>query len=245
VICATELERAAIGRLYAANADKITVIPLGVDIEQFRPGSKDVARAELGLEDEHVILFVGRIEPLKGVDILINAAAIIESDVDCTVLIVGGDTSSRAQVEKLRSLAREKGIEKRVTFVGAVDHEKLPLYYNAADVCVVPSHYESFGLVAVEAMASGLPVVASRVGGMTDTVKHGETGYLIPWLCPEPFAERIELLLENEPLRRNLGEAGRLAIDRYRWENVAGAILDLYNELTGASNELLPAGTAG
>jgi D-inositol-3-phosphate glycosyltransferase len=245
VICATELERAAIGRLYAANADKITVIPLGVDLERFRPGGKDVARTELGLEDERVILFVGRIEPLKGVDILINAAAIIESDIDCTVLIVGGDTSSRAQVEKLRSLAREKGIEQRVAFVGAVDHEKLPLYYNAADVCVVPSHYESFGLVAIEAMASGVPVVASRVGGLTDTVKHGETGYLIPWLCPEPFAERIELLLENEPLRRNLGEAARLAVDRYRWENVAGAILAVYNELTGESTGLLPAGTTG
>jgi D-inositol-3-phosphate glycosyltransferase len=244
VICATEIERAAIGRLYAADADKITVIPLGVDVERFRPAGKDIARAALGLEDERVILFVGRIEPLKGVDILINAAAIIESDVDCTVLIVGGDSSSKAQVEKLRSLAREKGIEHRVAFVGAVDHEKLPLYYNAADVCVVPSHYESFGLVAIEAMASGVPVVASRVGGLTDTVKHGETGYLIPWLCPEPFAERIELLLENEPLRRNLGEAAREAVGRYRWENVAGAVLAVYNELTGRSSDLMPAETS-
>jgi glycosyltransferase involved in cell wall biosynthesis len=94
-------------------------------------------------------------------------------------------------------------------------------------------------------MASGVPVVASRVGGLMDTVKHGETGYLIPWLCPEPFAERIELLLENEPLRRNLGEAARLAVDRYRWENVAAAVLSVYNELTGESSDLLPAGTAG
>jgi D-inositol-3-phosphate glycosyltransferase len=119
-----------------------------------------------------------------------------------------------------------------VAFVGAVDHDKLPLFYNAADVCVVPSHYESFGLVAVEAMASGVPVVASRVGGLAGTVKDGETGYLIPWLCPEPFAERIELLLENEPLRHNLGSAAREAMTRYRWENVAAAVLTLYTALT-------------
>jgi D-inositol-3-phosphate glycosyltransferase len=206
--------------------------------------AKDEARAALGLQDERIVLFVGRIEPLKGVDILINAAASIDSDIDCTVLIVGGDESSHVQVERLRELARRRGIEERVAFVGAVGHETLPLYYSAADVCVVPSHYESFGLVAVEAMASGTPVVASRVGGLTGTVRDGETGYLIPWLCPEPFAERIELLLENEPLRRNLGEAAREAVGRYRWESVAGAVLDLYSTLTGRP-ALAAGGVAG
>jgi D-inositol-3-phosphate glycosyltransferase len=97
---------------------------------------------------------------------------------------------------------------------------------------VVPSHYESFGLVAVEAMACGVPVVASRVGGLTGTVKDGETGYLVPWLCPEPFAERMEMLLENESLRRNLGEAAREAVTRYRWENVASRVLQLYDSLS-------------
>jgi D-inositol-3-phosphate glycosyltransferase len=232
VICATEAERTLLRQLYAADAAKIAVIPLGVDLDRFRPGDQEAARTALGLEDERIILFVGRIEPLKGVDILINAAAILESDVDCSVLIVGGDETSRAQVARLRGLARRRGIEHRIAFVGAIDHERLPLYYNAADVCVVPSHYESFGLVAVEAMASGLPVVASRVGGLMGTVRDGETGYLIPWLCPEPFAERIELLLDNEPLRRNLGEAAREAVGRYRWENVAAAVLSLYEDLT-------------
>ncbi|HLF72386.1 MAG TPA: glycosyltransferase [Dehalococcoidia bacterium] len=243
VVCATDQERSLVRQLYAADDAKISVIPLGVDMERFQPTDKDVARASLGLaEGQRIVLFVGRIEPLKGVDILINAAAMLESDVDCSVLIVGGDESSTSQVASLRDLARERGIEGRVSFVGAVDHETLPLYYNAADVCVVPSHYESFGLVAVEAMASGVPVVASRVGGLTGTVRDGETGYLIPWLCPEPFAERIELLLENEPLRRNLGEAARDAVGRYRWENVATSVLDLYNALLGRS-ELLPTGT--
>jgi D-inositol-3-phosphate glycosyltransferase len=233
VICATELERTALRQLYDADPAKVTVIPLGVDLDLFRPASKEAARAELGLSgDQRIVLFVGRIEPLKGVDILINAAAMLESDTDCSVMVVGGDDTARTQVARLRELARAKGIEGRVSFVGAVDHERLPLYYNAADVCVVPSHYESFGLVAVEAMASGVPVVASRVGGLTGTVRDGETGYLIPWLCPEPFAERIELLLDNDSLRRNLGEAAREEVGRYRWENVTGAMLGLYRELT-------------
>jgi D-inositol-3-phosphate glycosyltransferase len=248
VICATEQERAFLRQLYGADVAKVSVIPLGVDMDRFRPAAKQAARETLGLKDERIVLFVGRIEPLKGVDILINAAAMLESDVDCSVLIVGGDEASQPEVEALQGLARQRGIEHRVAFVGAVDHEKLPLYYNAADVCVVPSHYESFGLVAVEAMASGVPVVASRVGGLTGTVKDGETGYLIPWLCPEPFAERIELLLDNEPLRQNLGEAAREAVARYRWENVAEAVLQVYNDLLDGASDvdpgLLPTGTS-
>ncbi len=241
VICATEAEAKLLRQLYAAAADKIAVIPLGVDLDRFHPSDKDAARAALGLRDERIVLFVGRIEPLKGVDILINAAALLESDVDCSVIIVGGDEASKSQVKRLQGLARARGIEHRVAFVGAVDHETLPLYYNAADVCVVPSHYESFGLVAVEAMASGLPVVASRVGGLAGTVKDGETGYLIPWLCPEPFAERIELLLDNEPLRQNLGESAREAVGRFRWEYVAEAILALYESVTSSPKELAAA----
>jgi D-inositol-3-phosphate glycosyltransferase len=231
IICATEHEKSMLVHFYNAEPDKISVVPLGVDVERFRPLDKEAARRELGFEDEKIVLFVGRIEPLKGVDILINAAAMLESDVECSVLIVGGDESSKARVDELQHLASGLGIGHRVAFVGAVDHDKLPLFYNAADVCVVPSHYESFGLVAVEAMACGVPVVASRVGGLTGTVKDGETGYLIPWLCPEPFAERIEMLLENENLRRSLGEVARDAVSRYGWDKVAERVLEVYAAL--------------
>ena len=241
IVCATEQERASIRLLYGADPEKITVIPLGVDMDRFRPAAKADARERLGLGDERIVLFVGRLEPLKGVDILIGAASLLDSDVECSVLIVGGDETSNQQVQELQGLASNLGVGDRVAFVGAVDHDLLPLYYNAADVCVVPSHYESFGLVAVEAMASGLPVVASRVGGLMGTVKDGETGYLIPWLCPEPFAERIELLLDNEPLRLSLGEAAREAVSRYRWENVAGAVLEVYEALIGGAASLQPA----
>ncbi len=243
VVCATEHEKSLLVHLYYADPQKIAVVPLGVDLERFRPIDQAQARKQLGFKDERIVLFVGRIEPLKGVDILINAAAMLESDVECSVLIVGGDETTAGSVDELRSLASNLGIGHRVAFVGAVDHEKLPLFYNAADVCVVPSHYESFGLVAVEAMACGVPVVASRVGGMARTVRDGETGYLIPWLCPEPFAERIEMLLENESLRRSLGEAARDAVARYRWDTVAAGVLDVYRDILGATAELLPTGT--
>jgi D-inositol-3-phosphate glycosyltransferase len=231
IICATEAERTSIQVLYGADPAKVKVIPLGVDLDRFRPQDRQAARNALGLEDERIVLFVGRIEPLKGIDILINAAAMLDRDVDCSVLIVGGDESTHTQVARLQELAKQRGVSHRISFIDAVDHDKLPLYYSAADICVVPSHYESFGLVAVEAMASGLPVIASRVGGLIGTVKDGETGYLVPWLCPEPFAERIELLLDNEPLRRNLGAAAREEVARYRWENVAADVLAVYESL--------------
>ena len=142
----------------------------------------------------------------------------------------------------LQELASDLGIGERVCFLGAVDHEQLPLYYNAADVCVVPSYYESFGLVALEAMACGTPVVASRVGGLTGTVRDGETGYLISWRCPEPFAERLELLLGNDALRRRFGEAAREVVQRFGWSSIADAVESLYRELLGKSEAKVASG---
>ena len=233
VVVATRDEQQLLVRLYGANADSIAVVPCGVNLDLFRPIAKEDARRQLGLsDDDRILLFVGRIEPLKGVDILLGAAAQLEGESDCFVLVVGGDSSDRdGEVAHLRGLAAELGIAERVSFLGAVDHERLPLFYSAADICVMPSFYESFGLVALEAMACGTPVVASRVGGLAGTVRDSETGYLIPWRCPEPFAERLELLLGNEELRRAFGLAARKAVERFRWGNVAEAMLGLYREL--------------
>ncbi|MDP3768677.1 MAG: glycosyltransferase, partial [Dehalococcoidia bacterium] len=220
-----------------------SVVPCGVNLDLFQPVAKDQARRQLGLrDDDRILLFVGRIEPLKGVDILLGAAAQVQAESDCFVLVIGGDSSARdGEMAHLRDLASQLGIAERVSFLGAVDHERLPIFYSAADVCVVPSFYESFGLVALEAMACGTPVVASRVGGLAGTVRDGETGYLIPWRCPEPFAERLELLLGNDELRRAFGRSGREAVKRYRWGNVAEAVLAIYRELI---EHVSPRGTA-
>ena len=245
IVVASEHERQLLASLYGVDSGRVSVVPCGVDLDLFTPMDKEVARRRLRLRDgERIILFVGRIEPLKGIDVLIGAAAQLHDDENFRVLIVGGDSRTAAEVAQLRSLAARLGVDHHIAFVGAVAHEDLPLYYNAADVCVVPSYYESFGMVAVESMACGTPVVASRVGGLASTVRDGETGYLISWRCPEPFAERLELLLGNDELRASFGRAAREAVERFRWANVADAVSSLYARLVegpSASVDAIPA----
>lgn len=232
IICAGEGEARMLTELYRAQRSRISVIPCGVDIDHFRPLDRAEARARIGLDsDEPMILFVGRIEPLKGIDVLIRAASFIEGPF--RVLVVGGDEKDSRRKRELLRLARELGVADRITWIEAAAHDDLPYYYNAADVCAVPSYYESFGLVALEAMACGVPVVASRVGGLKETVQDGRTGYLVPWRCPEPFAERLDLLLTNEPLRRSLGREARLVAENYRWSEVAERVEGVYHELVG------------
>jgi D-inositol-3-phosphate glycosyltransferase len=230
IVCASEGEKSMLVEHCGASPEQVSVVPCGVDTLRFRPMKKERVRCKLGLpEDEAVVLYVGRIEHLKGIDILIQAAARLETPV--RLLVVGGDSKDSERKETLVELASELGVEDRVTFLEAVPHADLPMYYNAADVCVVPSYYESFGLVALESMACGVPVVASRVGGLRETVIDGRTGYLVPWRCPEPFAERLELLLSNEALRRKLGREARAAAERFRWSEVAARVEDVYHEL--------------
>jgi len=232
IIVASEHERALLSSLYGVDPARVRVVPCGVDLDLFTPMDKEVARRRLQLRDgERIILFVGRIEPLKGIDVLIGAAAQLHENENFRVLIVGGDARAADEVAQLRSLAERLGVDHHIAFVGAVEHHELPLYYNAADVCVVPSYYESFGLVAIESMACGTPVVASRVGGLASTVRHGETGYLVSWRCPEPFAERLELLLDNDELRASFGRAAREAVERFRWANVTDAVASVYDDL--------------
>jgi D-inositol-3-phosphate glycosyltransferase len=232
IVVASSHEKHLLSALYGADPAKIAEVPCGVNLDLFTPIEKEVARQRLGLADgERIILFVGRIEPLKGVDILIGAAAQLHENENFRVLIVGGDDRAEQNLAELRAQAETLDVDHHIEFVGSVPHSQLPLYYNAADVCVVPSFYESFGLVAVESMACGTPVVASRVGGLASTILDGETGYLISWRCPEPFAERLELLLDNDELRASFGRAAREAVERFRWANVGDAVSALYESL--------------
>lgn len=231
VVASTVHERQLLRQLYRVAPERVAVVPLGVDLEEFRPRDSGTARESLGLAQAgRVLLAVGRIEPLKGFDILIRAVAQMTLSEPVTLLIVGGDERASAEFERLRAVAHEVGVADRVRFVGSVPHEQLPVYYNAADVVCVPSFYESFGLVALEAMASGVPVVASRVGGLVATVRDGRTGYLVPWRCPEPFAEKLDLLLRNEPLRQSLGRAAREAMAAFGWDRVTAELRAVYEE---------------
>ena len=229
IVAATEHERQLLRQVYGVPAQRVEVIPLGVDREHFRPREQADARAALGLDPEaRILLAVGRIEALKGLDILIAALAEMTLRERVELLIVGGDERAEGELRRLRRIAATLGVGDRVRFVGSVPHEGLDVYYNAADVVVMPSFYESFGLVAVEAMASGVPVVASRVGGLTSTVADGRTGYLVPWRCPGPFAEKLDLLLENDSLRRSLGAAASESMRGYEWGAVAERLAVLY-----------------
>ena len=232
IVAATEHERWLLEQVYAVPRQRVTVIPLGVHRERFRPRDQATARARLGLEaDARILLSVGRIEPLKGLDILIESLSEMTERERLLLLIVGGDDRAERELARLRAVADAAGVADLVRFVGAVPHGQVEAYYNAADVVVMPSFYESFGLVAVEAMASGVPVVASRVGGLTSTVADGRSGYLIPWRCPGPFAEKLDLLLGNESLRRALGATASESMQVYEWSSVAARLLDLYATL--------------
>ncbi|MDP8923842.1 MAG: glycosyltransferase [Chloroflexota bacterium] len=237
IIAATKVDREHMVQGYDADPRRISIVPGGVDLELFRPGPWAAARAALGLGSEPTLLFVGRIQRLKGIDVLIRAAHLLgEAAGPPRVLIVGG--AGRGASEEARELARLRalvdalGMADRVRFVGAVDQARLPLYYRAADVTVMPSTYESFGLVAVESMACGTPVVASRVGGLATILRDGENGMLVPWRDPRLFADKIGAILADPALADELSRGALATAARYGWSAVAERTLAIYDCVT-------------
>ena len=231
IIASSVHEKEAMVRLYDAPGNRIEVVPCGVDLSLFRPLDIEESRKKLGLNGEKVIVFVGRIEPIKGVELLLQSAAIMERKDSLKVLVIGGDVNREGEVKRLKQLACELGIDNIMEFVGIVDQRLLPLYYSAADVCVVPSYYESFGLVALEALACGTPVVASRVGGLPQVVQHGRTGYLLSWRCAEPFADSMEVILSSKGLQKAMSLAARKRAEGMGWQRVAEETRRLYDSL--------------
>ena len=235
IIAFSPHERDAMARLYAADANKITLVPCGVDLEVFRPLNQKAVRSSLGLNGEKILLYVGRVEPIKGLDLLVETAAQMDSEDGVRMIVVGADVNGDREMDRVRQLAREKDLEDKIDFVGQVDHDDLPLYYNAADVCVVPSYYESFGLVALESMACGTPVVATRVGGLSTIIHHGRTGYLKSWRCPEAFANSVEMIISSNGLQQSMGEAARKRAEGMGWDNAAAFISVEYSALTSST----------
>ena len=233
IIAFSPHERDAMVRLYAADASKVSLVPCGVDLSVFRPLDQKTVRNRLGLNGEKILLYVGRVEPLKGLDLLVETAAQMDSEDGVRMMVVGADANGGQEMDRVKQLAKERNLEDQIDFVGQVDHLELPLYYNAADVCVVPSYYESFGLVALESMACGTPVVATRVGGLSTIIQHGRTGYLKPWRCPDAFANSVEMLISSDSLQQSMGEAARQRAEAMGWHNVAEMMWSEYSALTG------------
>ena len=244
VVVSTRAEAEEMIRLYGVYPGRVAVIAPGVDLDVFWPRDRTLARERLGVTEPGVVLYVGRLEPLKGLDILVRAVADLAMVDTTRLLVVGGDPDSDELVGELGSLARSVGVAERVTFAGSVPQQDLPWYYSAADVLVLPSHYESFGMVALEAMACGTPVVVSRVGGLKTFVRNGESGYLVPWRCSDPFSQQIEMILASPSLRRAMGDAALSAARGMGWSGVSSRMMDFYNSLIGRSVALAGAGGA-
>ncbi|BCX07888.1 MAG: sucrose-phosphate synthase [Fischerella sp.] len=225
-------------RSLVSTKGNIDIIPCGTDIEQFGCISQQAARVELGLNPEDkVVMYVGRFDPRKGIETLVRAVGKSQFRGDKHLkLIIGGGSrpghSDGIERERIEGIVHELGMSDFTIFTGRLSQEILPSYYAAADVCVVPSHYEPFGLVAIEAMASNTPVVASDVGGLQFTVVPEETGLLAPPQDEDAFAVAIDRILANPQWRDQLGKAGRKRVEsKFSWNGVATQLSELYTQL--------------
>ncbi|MBI9045977.1 MAG: glycosyltransferase [Anaerolineaceae bacterium] len=241
IIAATPAEKIQLETLYKEKIKNLAIISPGVDTSHFYPIPPDEAKAFLGVSpEERIFLFVGRIEPLKGIDTLLRAIGLIKTSgaLECCphrLAIIGGDPEisiedQQSEMSRLQKLCKDIGIEDIVLFLGKQGQDTLPYYYSAAEVVVVPSHYESFGMVALEAMACATPVVASQVGGLAYLIKDGITGYFVPGNDPAALSDKLVKMIFNPELREKLGEQAAVYAHTYSWETITDQIVKLYFE---------------
>lgn len=242
VVAATQAELAQFQWLYHADVRRVVVIPPGVDTSRFYPIPSDEAKEFVGVPcGQNMLLFVGRVERLKGIDTLLEAMALLKQQGALVrhpmcVAVIGGDPDADPdrmtdEMGRLKAMRASLGIDDVVTFLGKRDQDTLQYYYSAAIAVVVPSHYESFGLVALEAMACGRPVVASETGGLAFLVRDNETGFHVPAGDAQALADRLRQLVEDEVLRTRLGRQAAEYARSYAWPLIVDQILGLYGTL--------------
>ncbi|MEV4128280.1 D-inositol-3-phosphate glycosyltransferase [Nocardia sp. NPDC049707] len=234
MVANTAEEARQLVELYGADPERIDVVPPGADLTRYRPGEKAAARAELGLaNDERIVAFIGRIQPLKAPDVLVRAAAeLLHRDParKLRVLIVGGPSGTGLErPDALIELAAVLGIAEHVTFLPPQPPDRLVQVYQAADLVAVPSYNESFGLVAIEAQASGTPVLAADVGGLGTAVRHGETGLLVPGHRTPDWADALGHLLDDGERLHRMGLRAVEHAARFSWEHTADGLLASYS----------------
>jgi D-inositol-3-phosphate glycosyltransferase len=221
-------------RLYGEPAGKIEIVAPGVEHAFFAPGDRNGARNAIDLPlDCPVLLFVGRIQPLKGPDVAVRALAELKRP-DALLLIVGGASGLEGgdEMRHLEGLITELGVEGQVRFIEPQPHHILSTYYRASDVVLVPSRSESFGLVALEASACGIPVVASGVGGLLTLVDHEDTGFLVPERDPALYARYIGEILDHPDRAARMGQRGAARARQYTWGFAAARLRRVYTDLT-------------
>jgi D-inositol-3-phosphate glycosyltransferase len=236
ILAPTGREKENLLKYCQAPAERIGVVPCGVNLDLFRPLDRAVARRSLGFdENESIILYVGRFDPIKGIDRLLEAMGYLKQRKRARLVIIGGDGPETPEYQNLQQLAAEFGIQKAVHFVGRVQQNKLPPYYSAADALVMPSYYESFGLVGLESLACGTPVVATRVGAMERILANGKTGLVVADATPRGLANGIEKVIANADNRLLSARAIRASVLKYGWSDVAAAVVDEYDTVVGNS----------
>jgi D-inositol-3-phosphate glycosyltransferase len=232
ILAPTDREKENLLKFCQPPAEKIGVVPCGVNLDLFRPMDRADARQGLGFdEDESIVLYVGRFDPIKGIDRLLEAMAYLKHLKRTRLVIIGGDDPGTPEYQNLKRLSGKFGIEESVHFVGRVEQNQLTPYYNAADALVVPSYYESFGLVGLESLACGTPVVATRVGAMEDILVDGKTGYVVAGATPRGLANSIEKIIANPAGPLMSAHAIRASILKYGWSNVAAAVFNEYDHM--------------
>lgn len=232
MLASTQDERGHLADLYRADAGRVEIVPPGVDHSIFHPEGRSEAREKLGIDARQVLLFAGRIQPLKGAGLAVRCLAELD-DPDVTLLIVGGPSGAEgdAELARLHQLVHELGLARQVRFVAPQPHARLAHYYRAADVCLVPSRTESFGLVALEAAACGTPVVAAAVGGLRSLVDDASTGFLVESRDPADFAAPVAALLADPELATAVGLEAAARSRRYSWSMTAARLRRLYADL--------------
>ncbi|MBW2183219.1 MAG: glycosyltransferase [Deltaproteobacteria bacterium] len=240
IVVSSHREKVEMVWSYNASSEKISVIPCGVDPDLFIPRDALQSKVHLNLHPKRFILFVGRIDPVKGIDTLLKAMALVKNKLTngkgVNLLIIGGDIdnsdySKDSELQRLKQLTERLDLKNSVTFLGAQRQDQLPYFYSASELCVLPSRYESFGMVALEAMACGTPVIASKVGGLTSFIQDEITGFLVPEEDENSLAEKILILLNNPSLKDRLGIKARSRARGFSWQSIARQIISLYQHL--------------
>ena len=232
VVANSENEQEQLHHLYGANVDRVEIVPLGVEQALFSPGNPNAAKDALGLPTGPILLFIGRLQSLKGVDVAISTLRAMDHE-NATLVIVGGASGQEGSLyeSEIRNLANNLPAGKKVAFIPPQPHHILSTYYRAADIVIVPSRSESFGLVALEAAACGVPVVASSVGGLQNLIEDGKTGLLIEGWDPVEYAQAVDYLLSN-PFKTT--EIAMNAVDRaqtYTWGQTATRLQEIYQSV--------------
>ncbi len=221
VVAATEGEKEILVEAIGARRNRVGVVPCGVNLTRFHPVPQPEARALLGFSNEKLVLFAGRMEPLKGIDLLLHAFAGLPSRNGTKLVIIGGDDEGSPEAERLMQLSEDLKLGDSIVFRGTVEHDFMPYYYAAADVCVVPSYYESFGLVALESLACGTPVVSTDVGDLKNIIREGRSGFVVSDHSAEALSLKMAEVLSWPERTARQAEAVRSSVLRHSWADVA------------------------